>query len=85
MATWRAQGALRRKAQTLSTLAMEEGDQLQVLAERLNRHGFELQHSAEVLAPRVELIMTVLRQPLVAASLPWVLRRLAGRPLRRHG
>lgn len=82
---WRAQAAVRRKSATLSALAGEEGDQLQALAERLNRHGFELQHSAEVLAPRIELIMTVLRQPLVAASIPWLLRRLAGRPLRRHG
>ena len=76
---------MRRRAQTLSALAIDEGEQLQVLAERLNRHGFELQHSMEVLAPRVELIMTVLRQPLVAATIPWVLRRLAGRPFRRHG
>jgi hypothetical protein len=85
MTTWRAQAALRRQAATLSALAGEEGEQLQALAERLNRDGFELQHTLETLSPKVDLVMAVLRRPMVSAAIPWMLRRLAGRPLRRHG
>lgn len=65
-----------------STLALgyENAD----LAERLNRHGFELQHTVDGLAPRLRAWTSVLRQHLLAAAIPWVLRRLLGRPLRRR-
>jgi hypothetical protein len=83
-AAWRAQRAARARARALSELAVEEAERLADLADRLNRHGFELQHTLEDLAPRVEAWSAVLRRPLVAATLPWVMRRLLGRPLRRR-
>lgn len=64
--------------------AADEAEQLAVLAEHLNRNGFELQHTANQLFPKVKQWKTILGSPLVAASIPWVLRRVLGRPLRRR-
>ena len=36
------------------------------------------------LAPKLETIATFVRQPLVAATIPWLLRRAFGRPYRRR-
>ena len=83
-AAWRAQTAVRRRARALTEVAADEADRLADLAERLNRHGFELQHTVDDLAPKLAVWSLALRQPLVAASIPWVLRRLLGRPLRRR-
>jgi hypothetical protein len=81
---WRAQRAARAKASALAELAAEEAERLADLADRLNRHGFELQHTLEDLAPKVEAWSAFLNQPLVAATVPWALRRLLARPLRRR-
>jgi hypothetical protein len=69
----------------LTELAADEGEHLQDVAERLNRHGFEIQHTLDELGPKVARWARILQQPLVAASLPWLLRRLLGRPLRKRG
>ena len=83
-AAWRAQRAVRSRARALAELAAEESERFADLADRLNRHGFELQHTLDDLGPKVEAWSAVLRRPLVAATIPWVLRRLLGRPLRRR-
>ena len=83
-AAWRAQAAARSRARAMTEFAAEEADRLADLAERLNRHGFELQHTVDELAPRLRGWTSALRQPLLAAAIPWVLRRLLGRPLRRR-
>jgi hypothetical protein len=84
-AAWRAQRAVRRVAGELTAYSLVEGDQIAVLAERLNRDGFTLQRTLTELAPRFEALALFLQRPLVAATLPWLLRRLLGRPMRRHG
>jgi hypothetical protein len=84
-AAWRAQRAVRRLAGELAAYGMAEADQIAVLSERLNHDGFTLQHTLEELAPRLETLALFLRRPLVAATLPWLLRRLLARPLRRRG
>jgi hypothetical protein len=84
-AAWRAQRAVRRLAGELTAYGMAEADQIAVLSERLNRDGFALQHTLEEMAPRLEALALFLQRPLVAASLPWLLRRLFARPLRRRG
>jgi len=81
---WRAQRAARARARALAELTAEEAERFADLADRLNRHGFELQHTFDELAPKVEAWSAVLRRPLVAASIPWVMRRLLGRPLKRR-
>jgi hypothetical protein len=83
-AAWRAQRAARARARALSELAAEEAERLAELGDRLNRHGFELQHTLDHLAPKVEAWSAVLRRPLVAATIPWVIRRVLGRPLKRR-
>lgn len=82
--TWRSFRAARKRAYELALYAADEAEQLAILSERLNRNGFELQHTADSLFPKIEQWRMVLSSPLVAASLPWVLRRLLGRPLRRR-
>jgi hypothetical protein len=84
-AAWRAQAALRRRARALSRLALDEGERLAELAERLNRHGFEFQHTMDDLAPKLAMLSHLVNQPLVAAAMPWVLRRVLGRSLKRRG
>lgn len=54
------------------------------LATRLNEHGFALQHSAAELSPKLQQLSEFLAQPLVAAAIPWLLRRALGRPYRRR-
>ena len=81
---WRAQRAARARVRALAELTAEEAERFADLADRLNRHGFELQHTFDELAPRLAAWSAFLRRPLVAAAMPWVLRRLLGRPLRRR-
>ena len=68
----------------LSAYALDQANELERLTAQLNEHGFQLEHSAAVLGPKVDQILLFMRQPLVAAALPWVLRRLMARPYRRR-
>jgi hypothetical protein len=54
------------------------------LTARLNEHGFALEHTASELFPKLESLSVFLGQPLVAATIPWLLRRAFGRPYRRR-
>lgn len=74
-----------RSAAALSSYAREEAATLQALAVRLNDHGFSLQHTSSELFPKLSDLGAFLERPLVAASLPWVLRRIFGRPFKRRG
>jgi hypothetical protein len=82
--TWRAVRAARRKADQLTGYALQQAEQIQAAAERLNQHGFDLQHTSSTFLPKLERIARVLQAPLVAVSLPWLLRRLFGRPLKKR-
>jgi hypothetical protein len=84
LACWRASRAASRSASALSAYALEEASALQALAVRLNEHGFTLQHTSAELSPKLSELGGFLERPLVAASLPWLLRRLFGRPLKRR-
>ncbi len=84
IACWRASRAVDRSAAALSSYAREEAAALQALAVQLNDHGFSLQRASAELFPKLSELGEFLDRPLVAASLPWVLRRLLGRPLKRR-
>jgi hypothetical protein len=43
-----------------------------------------LQHTASELFPKIERLTIFLQRPLVAAAIPWLLRRAIGRPYRRR-
>jgi len=58
--------------------------ELERVASRLNEHGFALEHTASELFPKLQRLSAFLGQPLVAAAIPWVLRRAFGRPYRRR-
>jgi len=64
--------------------AAEEAEQLAVLSEHLNRNGFELRNTANALFPKIQHWQAILGSPLAVAALPWLLRRVLGRPLRRR-
>ncbi len=51
---------------------------------RLNEHGFALEHTASELFPKLEQLSAFLGQPLVVATIPWLIRRAFGRPYRRR-
>jgi hypothetical protein len=57
---------------------------LEQLAARLNEHGFALEHTTSELFPKIQRILTFLEQPLVAAAIPWVIRRATARSYRRR-
>ncbi len=80
---WRAYGQASSRATELSSYAMEEATELERLATRLNEHGFALSDTAAELFPKLETLSAFLAQPLVAATIPWLLRRATGRPYRR--
>lgn len=82
--TWRAYRRATALAGELSSYSLEQADQLLRLATLLNEHGFELQHTLDELGPKLETISVFLNQPLIGAALPWVLRRMFGRPYRRR-
>jgi hypothetical protein len=54
------------------------------VAERLNEHGFALEHTTSLLFPKLQRLATFIEQPLVAATIPWLIRRALGRPYRRR-
>lgn len=81
---WRAYRRATRLATELSIYLDSEAAEIERLSARLNEHGFELEHTMAELGPKLETLGIFLRQPLVAAAIPWVLRRLLGRPYRRR-
>ncbi|HEY0492451.1 MAG TPA: hypothetical protein VGD57_03190 [Candidatus Dormibacteraeota bacterium] len=82
--TWRAYRAAGRKAAHLSHYAYEEAAALQAVALRLNEHGYALQKTSSVLFPRLQELSIFLEQPLIAAAVPWLLRRLLARPFKKR-
>jgi type VI protein secretion system component VasK len=82
--TWRAYRRASRRAAELSSYALEEAVALERVATSLNEHGFELDHTASELFPKLQRISVFLEQPLVGAALPWLLRRALFRPYRRR-
>jgi hypothetical protein len=81
---WRAYRAASRRATDLSRYADEQARELERLANRLNQNGFALQHSAAELFPKLQGLAAFLERPLVAAAIPWLLRRALRRPYRRR-
>jgi hypothetical protein len=84
VSAWRAYRKASRRASELSAYALEEATELELLTARLNEHGFALDHTASELFPKLESLSVFLGQPLVAATIPWLLRRAFGRPYRRR-
>ena len=84
MSVWRAYRKASRRASELSTYAFEQAVELEQAAARLNEHGFALEHTASELFPKIQRILAFMEQPLVAAGLPWVIRRVLARPYRRR-
>ncbi len=73
-----------RRAAELSSYALDEATALEQISAQLNQHGFDLQHTTSVLFPKVERLTVFLQRPLVAAAIPWLVRRAFGRPYRRR-
>ena len=84
VSVWRAYRKASRRATELSAYALEEATELERLTARLNEHGFALEHTASELFPKLEALSAFLGQPLVAAAIPWLLRRAMGRPYKRR-
>ena len=84
VSTLRAYRAATRRATELSAYTFEEASAIAELSARLNTHGFDLQHTSEELFPKIARIISFLQRPLVAAALPWLLRRGFGRPYQRR-
>ena len=63
---------------------LAEATDLERLTVQLNEHGFALEHTAAELFPKLERLSLILGQPLVAATIPWLIRRALGRPYRRR-
>ena len=84
MSVWRAYRKASRRADELSAYALEEATELELVTARLNEHGFALEHTASELFPKLERLAAFLSEPLVAATIPWLIRRAIGRPYRRR-
>jgi len=84
VATWRAYRAVARRAAHLSHYAYEEANALQTVALRLNEHGYALQRTSTLLFPKLQELSIFLDQPLVAAAVPWLLRRMLARPFKKR-
>jgi hypothetical protein len=84
VSVWRAYRKASRRAAELSTYAIEQARELEQAAARLNEHGFALEHTASELFPKIQRILAFVEQPLVAAAIPWVIRRALARPYRRR-
>lgn len=82
--TWRAYRRASRRAFELSSYAADEAVQLEKLTAQLNEHGVQLEHTAAELGPKIDQVLLFLRQPLIGATLPWLLRRIMARPYRRR-
>jgi hypothetical protein len=84
LSAWRAYLTASRRAAELAAYATKEAIELERMATQLNEHGFALEHTASVLFPKLQRLSIFLEQPLVAAAIPWVIRRAIGRPYRRR-
>jgi hypothetical protein len=84
VSVWRAYRTASRRAAELSSYANTEAIELERVTARLNDHGFALEHTASVLFPKLQRFSIFLEQPLVAAAIPWMIRRALRRPYRRH-
>jgi len=84
VSAWRAYRKASRRASELSAYALEEATELERLTAQLNEHGFALEHTASELFPKLETLSAFLGQPLVAATVPWLIRRAMRRPYRRR-
>ncbi len=84
VSTWRAYRRASRRATELSAYALAEATELERLTAQLNEHGFALEHTASELFPKLETLSAFLGQPLVAATIPWLIRRAMGRRYRRR-
>ena len=82
--SWRAYRAASRRATELSVYALEEATALEQLSARLNQHGFDLEHTTTELFPKIARVTAFLERPVVAAAIPWLLRRAFRRPYRRR-
>jgi hypothetical protein len=82
--SWRAYRRSTRRARELSAYLNDQAIEIERLTAQLNEHGFELEHTMSELAPKLETLATLLQRPLVAAAIPWVIRRVMGRPYRRR-
>lgn len=81
---WRAYRRASRRAADLSNYVDTEAQELERISARLNEHGFEFEHTMTELGPKLETLGLFLRQPLMAATIPWLLRRAFRRPYRRR-
>jgi hypothetical protein len=84
VSAWRAYRKASRRATELTTYANAQAIELEQVAARLNEHGFALEHTASELFPKMQRMIAFLEQPLVAAAIPWLIRRGFGRPYRRR-
>jgi hypothetical protein len=84
VSVWRAFRKASRRAAELSAYAGREAIELEQVAARLNEHGFALEHTASLLFPKLQRVAAFMEQPLVAAAIPWLIRRGLGRPYRRR-
>jgi hypothetical protein len=84
VSVWRAYRTASRRAAELASYASQQAIELEQAAARLNEHGFALEHTTSELFPKIQRILAFLEQPLVAAAIPWVIRRALARPYRRR-
>jgi len=84
VSAWRAYRKASRRAAELSAYAGAEAIEIERVTARLNEHGFALEHTASELFPKLGRLSAFLAQPLVAATIPWLLRRAMRRPYRRR-
>ncbi|HXN02798.1 MAG TPA: hypothetical protein VN973_13065 [Candidatus Dormibacteraeota bacterium] len=84
VSVWRAYRNASRRAAELTTYASQQAIELERAAAQLNEHGFALEHTASELFPKIQRILAFVEQPLVAATLPWLIRRALARPYRRR-
>jgi hypothetical protein len=82
--TFRAYRKATNRGDELLAYAGEQAIELEKLTLQLNQHGFELEHTMADVGPKLHTIAMFLEQPLVGASIPWLLRRLFFRPYRRR-
>ncbi len=84
VSVWRAYRKASCRASELSVYATQQAIELEQVAARLNEHGFALEHNASELFPKLQRITAFVEQPLVAAAIPWLIRRAFARPYRRR-
>jgi hypothetical protein len=84
VSVWRAYRNASRRAAELASYASQQAIELEQAAARLNEHGFALEHTASEFFPKIQRILAFVEQPLIAAAIPWLIRRALARPYRRR-